>query len=165
MPVLLVKTSPLLGTPCYSFWDEIIIFKFFSDLFFESSYLDTVQFDVGAKLIGMLLFGEIQKLAIKCSLLTALHFLLELIAGFRVFTGDMATKRLASLELFLTIGTQKSLIWINYLLLPFTQNLFLLDFLFIDWVFHFFYLLFFLLWFDFYLIFYLLARLILLLLI
>ena len=134
MPEILVKTSLLLGTPCYSFWDEIIIFKFFSDLFFESSYLDAVQFGVGAKLIGMLLFGEIQKLAIKCSFLTAFHFLLELIAGFGMFTGDVATKRLASLEHFLAIGTQESLIGINHLLLPFTQNLFLflLDFLLLD---------------------------------
>ena len=69
-----------------------------SQLFFESSDLDSVQLCFGTVEFDVLLFGQLEELPVERSLLSSLHLALVLGAALWVLSADVATKRLGASE-------------------------------------------------------------------
>ena len=102
----------------------IVLLKLLTNLLFEPSDLDAIEFCIWTKLFGVLLLGKFKQFSIKCSFLATFHFLLECFASFRVSARNVTTQRLACRKDLLTVDAGKSLIGINFPPLAFLHGLF-----------------------------------------
>jgi len=85
-----------------------------SQLFFESSDLDSVQLCLGTVEFDVLLFGQLEELPVERSLLSSLHLSLVLGTALWVLSADVAAKRLGTSEKLIALLALELFLWLSW---------------------------------------------------